>query len=341
MKIKRRAFIVLLLGLAAIVMAFICCNLKSNSIQTIVQTMTKNRTDALITVGEWKDGVMNYHLYGMNGVELSPVMHTYAVGSITKTFTGALIAKLQSEKKLNIDSDIACYLPEIHRDTGITLKHLITHTSGLKNQWEDVLEKNRNATFDRHDMCSLFLQQNLIPGTPYYSNFGSAMAGTVAAQIEGGSFETVLNDFIQKDLKLADTKLGGTGDLNHYWTWHENDEMMADGAVLSNVKDMISYGVMNLKEDPSYLSICHEPLAQFSIDYNCGFFWMIDKDTGYVWHNGEISMDDESGKEVGFQSFLGFSKENNTVVVVLSNIISYDKEGNAYTDLLGYSLLSD
>ena len=94
-----------------------------------------------------------------------------------------------------------------------------------------------------------------------------------------------------------------------------------------------------MEENPAYLSLCHEPLGQFSEDYDCGYFWMIDKENHFIWHNGELVMEDENGNDVGYQSFLGFSKEKKRVVVILSNLIAYDGDDNAYTDLLGYLLL--
>lgn len=63
------------------------------------------------------------------------------------------------------------------------------------------------------------------------------------------------------------------------------------------------------------------------------------KDNPVIFHNGEVAMEKDNGKEVGFQSFLGFSKENGRVVLVLSNEIARDDEDNDYATLLGYRVL--
>lgn len=71
---------------------------------------TKDNADAAITVGIIKDGELSYKVYGENGKELSAELHTYEIGSITKTFTAALINKSINEGKINIDNTIDCYL---------------------------------------------------------------------------------------------------------------------------------------------------------------------------------------------------------------------------------------
>ena len=161
----------------------------------------------------------------------------------------------------------------------------------------------------------------------------------MAAEIEQKTYEEAMNAYISQDLGLQNTKVGGKGDLDNYWDWKSGDEMMGAGAILSNVTDLLEYGRMHMQEELSHLSLTHEPLSQFTEDYDCGYFWLIDKENDMIWHNGELAMENDNGEEVGFQAFLGFSKSSNRVVVVLSNMIAYDEDENAYADLLGYQLM--
>jgi CubicO group peptidase (beta-lactamase class C family) len=58
----------------------------------------------------------------------------YQIGSITKQFTAAAILRLVEQKKINLDDEITKYLPEFStQGNKVTIHHLLTHTSGIKN----------------------------------------------------------------------------------------------------------------------------------------------------------------------------------------------------------------
>lgn len=344
MKIEKKKIIIGVFTAVLIIVGvgiwWLCIENAKTDSNSIISEMTKERPDAVVTVGVWKDGDVEYHVYGENGTELPAELHTYAIGSITKTFTGSLIAKEVSEGKLDVDQGIGAYVSLSNGAPSPSIKSLMTHTSGLTDQWEQALEEDMDVSFSREEMLALLEKQQLSDNNePYYSNFGSALAGTTAAAVENLSYEEAMNRFVREELQLEHTKVGGSGDFGNNWNWKSGDEMMADGAITSNVTDMLTYGRMHLENKPFYLGLCHQPLAAFSEDYDCGYFWLIDKENGIIWHNGEVCTEDENGNLTGYQAFLGFAPEKNCVAVVLSNMISYDKDENAYTDLLGYALL--
>lgn len=72
---------------------------------------TKNNPDAVITVGIIKDGQVSYRVYGEDGRELPAELHTYEIGSLTKTVTAALINKAISEGRIDLEDTIDTYLP--------------------------------------------------------------------------------------------------------------------------------------------------------------------------------------------------------------------------------------
>ena len=93
---------------------------------------TKNNPDAVITVGIIKGGQISYKVYGENGKELPAELHTYEIGSLTKTFTAALINKAITSGEIKIDDTIDNYLPLPAGNEYPTIKELLTHTSGYK-----------------------------------------------------------------------------------------------------------------------------------------------------------------------------------------------------------------
>jgi len=58
---------------------------------------------------------------------------TFRIGSIGKQFTASAILKLQEEGRLSINDKLSKYIPDFPRGNEVTLRHLLTHTSGIKD----------------------------------------------------------------------------------------------------------------------------------------------------------------------------------------------------------------
>ena len=156
-----------------------------------------------------------------------------------------------------------------------------------------------------------------------YSNFGIATIGVVLEQIYNQDFLPLMNDYVSDDLGLTNTKIiDSSGNLNNYWKWSESDAYLPAGAILSNITDMMQYIQKQMSEHPNYLSIAHERVAEVNastasnekmgirID-SVGIGWMIDREHHIIWHNGGTG---------NFNSYIGFDKENQIGVVILSNL---------------------
>ncbi|MBD5161959.1 MAG: beta-lactamase family protein [Oscillibacter sp.] len=292
---------------------------------------TKDRADAVITVGIIDNGQSSYKVYGENGKELPTELHTYEIGSLTKTFTAALISRALIEGKINIDSTIDCYLPLPDSNKYPTIKELLTHTSGYKSHYfespmisnffsgrndfygiskEMVLEKARNMSKDDESY-------NFV-----YSNYGYAVLGLVLEEIYDIDYTTLVNDFAQSELGLTYTKISGKdGDLGNYWDWMDTDAYLSAGAITSNISDMLLYAQIQLERHP-YFAECHNVIktidastkeyAAMGIHMDgIGMSWIIDSENGIIWHNGGTG---------NYNSYLGFNPETGTAVVVLSNL---------------------
>src|SRR5258706_5294720 len=92
-------------------------------------------------LGVYKDGQIVYKRgYGManlnDDVPITPAT-VFHVASMSKQFTAASIMLLAQQGKLSLDDDIRKYIPELPNfGSLITIRHLIHHTSGLRDQWE-------------------------------------------------------------------------------------------------------------------------------------------------------------------------------------------------------------
>jgi CubicO group peptidase (beta-lactamase class C family) len=117
------------------------------------------------------------------------------IGSITKQFTGAAIAKLESRGKLSIDDTLTKYFGNVPADKSqITLFHLLTHSAGLKSDFGGDYDP---ATRDW--IIQQVLQSKLLfaPGEGHrYSNSGFSLLAAVVEKITGQSYEAYLREQI-------------------------------------------------------------------------------------------------------------------------------------------------
>lgn len=291
----------------------------------------KDVPNAVITVGIIKDGQTSYQVYGENGKVLPAELHTYEIGSLTKTFTAALVSKAVLEGKLHLDDTIDLCLPLPEGNEYPTVKELLTHTSGYKAYY---FENPMAANFlnRRNDFYGITKEMVLkkagelrVDQDSYgfvYSNYGYAVLGLVLEAVYGTDYRTLLNNFTQKELGLTGTGISDkSGDLGNYWDWKEDDAYLSAGAVTSNIADMLSYAQMQLDSAP-YFAECRRSLKAVRASNEAysamgihmdeiGMSWIIDSENGVIWHNGGTG---------GYNCYLGFHPETGTAAVVLSNL---------------------
>ena len=136
----------------------------------------------------------------------------FHIASVSKQFTVFSILLLEKEGKLSFDDDIRKFIPEVP-DFGqkITLRHLASHTSGMRDQWtllrmagwrmDDVITKEH--------ILKLVSQQkelNFKPGEAYmYCNTGFTLLAEVVARISGKPFAEFTEERIFKPLNMNNT----------------------------------------------------------------------------------------------------------------------------------------
>jgi CubicO group peptidase (beta-lactamase class C family) len=119
--------------------------------------------------------------------------HTlYRIGSITKTFTTALVLSLRDEGKLDLEQPAEQYWPELAQvrypfpdSARITLRHLLTHSSGLSRLGDFEYAKPDAQVTDAVLLGALAVAElDSVPGARYeYSNFGMSLVGYFAGRM--------------------------------------------------------------------------------------------------------------------------------------------------------------
>lgn len=154
--------------------------------------------------------------YGMANLETAtPIRPSsiFHVASVSKQFTAMAIMLLARDGKLSVDDNIRKYLPEIpDYGTPITIRHLLTHTSGLRDQWDLIsvargrFEENRITEADVMDIIPRQKALNFTPGAEYlYSNTGFTLLGVIVKRVSGKSLREFADERIFKPLGMTST----------------------------------------------------------------------------------------------------------------------------------------
>jgi CubicO group peptidase (beta-lactamase class C family) len=137
----------------------------------------------------------------------------FHVASISKQFTAASILLLAQEHKLSLDDDVRKYIPELPSfGPQITIRHLIHHTSGLRDQWELLGLAGWRYSLDLitdDDVLSLISRQkelNFPPGDQYmYCNTGFTLLAQIVKRVSGQSLREFTSSHIFQPLGMTST----------------------------------------------------------------------------------------------------------------------------------------
>jgi CubicO group peptidase (beta-lactamase class C family) len=153
--------------------------------------------------------------YGMADLErdvpITPAS-IFHVASISKQFTAMSILLLEQQGKLSIDDDVRKYVPELP-DYGkrITLRHLVGHTSGIRDQWTLLRMagwRDDDLITEEDVMWAVTRQRtlNFEPGAEYlYSNSGFTLLGVIVKRVSGQSLREFADERIFKPLGMTHT----------------------------------------------------------------------------------------------------------------------------------------
>jgi CubicO group peptidase (beta-lactamase class C family) len=213
-----------------------------------------------------KDGRIVYERgYGMANLELGvPItpQTVFDIGSVSKQFTAMSIVLLEQDGKLELDDDIRKYLPEIP-DYGskITVRHLLHHTSGLRN-YTDLFDlagvPEIDLTTDR-DALELIARQktlNFKPGEQFlYSDTNFFLMSLIVKRVTGKTLRQFAQERIFGPLGMTSTHFHddhtmivphrATGYAPHAAGGFEIDmsnfEQLGDGSVMTTVEDLYKW----------------------------------------------------------------------------------------------------
>src|SRR5271156_875277 len=164
-----------------------------------------------VSVAVVRDGQLAYaKAFGMADLASQRAADTntrYAVGSVSKQFTVAALLLLQEQGKLSLDDRVAKYFPDLTRANEVTIRQLLSHTSGYEDyapqdyiipDWTRATTPG--AIMDQWGKKPL----NFVPGTHWqYSNTNYVIAGQIFEKVSGEPLLAFLRDKIFQPLEMS------------------------------------------------------------------------------------------------------------------------------------------
>jgi D-alanyl-D-alanine carboxypeptidase len=349
---------------AAIVLALGGCGGSNSSLQPGQQpTILGATVDAIaraamqqqgmpgMTVAVAKNGstlyVQGYGVSDLTTRQMTQPGVIFEIGSITKEFTAALIMKLQEQGQLRVDDSITVYLPEYNFPSPITLRMMLTHTSGLADftnfpQLGDWVKHGVSEATVLTAVSQAPLQFQ--PGTQYsYSNSNFFALGTIIERLTRQSYAAELDQSILQPLGLTNTfyslppaHQSATGYTNNgsglvpaiLW---DRSAAFAAGALSSNVYDLIAWdnALLNGKvvspDSLKAMTTSNGFGTPNGGSYGFGLALATFNNRPVIWHNGQIG---------GFTAETAVFLDSGFAVVVLTN------DQNADTDAVVLKIMS-
>ena len=279
----------------------------------------------------------------------------YEIGSVTKTFTGSLLAKAVLDNKVQLDEDIRRYLKESYpnleyRGVPITLRQLSTHQSSLPANMPDNSEYFKQPDFDKLPFQLIELEKNYngkryreelhnlkpdtIPGSVFfkYSNIGEKLIAFILEDVYGQSYDRLLQSNIIAPLRMTRTVLtvkDSTDLVKGYSPTgkpmpYALDNAGAAGGIRSCTSDMAKYLKWHMNESDPWIKETHSLLQGDLFYYARAYNWNLEKKEyrKKIW---------QSGGTFGMSSAVIIYPLDKVGFVLLANDACMDTQGGLST----------
>ncbi|MEX0287961.1 MAG: serine hydrolase [Flavobacteriaceae bacterium] len=305
-----------------------------------VELRVENDIHPGVVIGIIDDDGSRYYSFGVKSLKTNEKVDEHSIfeiGSISKTFTGILLADMVIKGELTLEDPLQSLLPEgvtapTRNEAQIKLVHMANHTSALPrmpdnfnpanpfNPYVDYTEKQLYDFLSGHS-----LRRDI--GAQYeYSNYAMGLLGHVLAAKKNTSYEELMLAVIAKPLGMDNTGITLSEVMKKNLAMGHNGGVEVEnwdlttlagaGAIRSSAVDMISFLAANMGKEESTLypamQLAHKNSREEDAEPRVGLGWHIrvKEGTEIIWHNGGTG---------GYRTFAGFVKDENKGVVVLTN----------------------
>ena len=292
--------------------------------------------DRCLVIGVFENGVRTVEARGtLPGGRPVDASTRFEIGSVTKTFTGLLLADAVTRGEVTLDTTLAGLLPERKLSesvAAVTLRQLATHRSGLPRMPPKFSPADPNNPFADVTADAVLSQLADLKVKPTegmeYSNLGAGLVADALAERAGTTVPVLMRDRVFRPLSLTQTDFAGgpagvvTRPLPPLAPPHRGQlaiepwrfgALAGCGGVRSSAADMLDYAEFVLRPsgplaDAARLATTpHETRGQ-----DVGLFWILtgDADAPVLWHNGAT---------YGTTAYLAVDRAKGRCVLVMKN----------------------
>ena len=300
-----------------------------------------NREVPGASLGIFKDGEILYSKgYGMANLEYNipnDANSVFRIGSTSKQFTAACIVLLESEGKLSFDDPLSKFYPEFPEYAKkITVRHLLNHTSGIRDYLQLAYLKgyDDDTHYKDAEIMSWLVRQtslNFEPGEEYlYSNSGYWLLGQIVEKASGSNMADYARNNIFRPLEMRDThfhnyhnrivKNRASGYAPHssgaFMISMTTLDMIGDGGIFTSINDIKKWDDAYYNSEVLPADFWEKMTTQGvlnngeTIDYALGVFIEDYKGVKAIRHGGAF---------VGFRAELVRFPEHNLSIAVFAN----------------------
>lgn len=271
--------------------------------------------------------------------------------SIGKQFTAVAVMLQVDDGKLSLDDSIRKYFPDAPESwQAITIRHLLTHTSGIADYFE-AMGTNGIEAFDlRRDYAPDELRQifyelplDFEAGTDWhYSNTGYALLGFLVRRVSGRFYGDELQERVFKPLGMRTARVISEADIvpnraagyqliegeikNQEW-YAPMVNTTGDGALYLSLRDYLAWDrglrTRAILSPESWDAIYTPVRLSGNREYPYGFGWNIGQSQGMPWYH-------HSGSSQGFHLYISRYLSGDLTIVVLTNL--YEDEPRRFVD---------
>ncbi len=272
----------------------------------------------------------------------------YTLASLTKQFTAFAIMLLYDRKRIDVDKPANIYLPDYMQiPADITIHHLLSHTSGLHNNYsfeEELFIGDDRRLYSQKEFFSQYILRQPVnnPGEQYdYNNSNYNLLAWIIENVSGTSYEDFLKENIWIPLSMNDTEVDDGIKIiknkaenysRDYDKWvkapYYNEKFsIGAGAVISTCKDL--YHWFCCLRDKRLISekTYRRYLQESRNAYCCGLYHSTVYGTDKYWHGGD---------HMGVQTYMQNFFDEDLYIIILSNNESVNqyKLGDSISDIL-------
>lgn len=324
---------------------------KFDRIDSILIEQSKSQNNTGIAVAIIHDTTILYNKgFGYANLEAKDTITTetmFHLGSIPKSFVAVALLQLVEQNKVNLDSFVVKYIPELkfkdERYKQITVRHLLTHSSGIYTYHPHDYDnpKNEDDALDKFVRSLNYDKLKFNPGEKFaYSDTNYDIVGDIIYRVTGIPFEEYMKKNVlnpsgmeQSTFFLPDTNNVARPYIQDYKNctisrgllYPVNREHAPDGSLFSNTSEMCNWMIMNMHNGKfGNNSIIEESTHDtlWTPKYTVGWDTVFYKKMGIGWFIGNFNKKTtylHSGYDHGYQAIYCIIPEDKYGVVLLSN----------------------